>query len=896
MAAEPTPVQILPARPPERSTFPNYTQLRTRVPIRAWRVARVATLATGLALCVVLFVAPSTGLKLFWGLLVPTLPIVWLTLPGLWRNLCPLATSNQVPRVLGFTKGAAAPASMTRFAYVFGIAALLVLVPARKVLFNRSGPATAVLLLVVLGLAFLGGYLLKGKSGWCSTICPLLPVQRLYGETPFLLVRNSHCEPCVGCAKNCYDFNPRVAKLADLDDDDPRYAGPRRFFAGAYVGLVLGFFSMPSVPTQSTMWVYGRIALYVAVCVGTYSLLETFLGVSAHKLTALFAAAGLNAFYWYSVPVLVDTLGGSPTGTGREVAVWFGRAAVAAVTIPWLVRTFAKEEPFLAATSGAASVTEAALAALQARDDGEPAVRFDPDGPDVVVTTGTPLLDVIESAGLAIEAGCRLGVCGADPVSVLDGAAALSPVTRDERSTLDRLGLAEGTRLACQARVHGSCVVALTPERPTRAPPPAAAESGATFTPDPTVRRLVIIGNGIAGSTAADHARRLHPDCEIHLVGGEPHRLYNRMAIPRLIHGRAAMQGLYLLPDDWHDTHDVTSWLNTMARSIDRDQRTVTLATGESLPYDRVVLAPGSRGVTPDIPGIGLRGSFTVRDADDAIAIRAYAQRNGVVSAVVAGGGLLGLESAFALHRLGLETTVVQRDPRLMNRQLDEPAARLLERYLEALGITVVLDATVVELTGGDHVEGAALADGRTVPCGLFLACAGVVPNVELARAAGLRVNRGVIVDASMQTSDPLIYAAGDVVELEGEVAGLWPPSARQGEVAAVNAVGGTAVFAAEPATTLLKVSGIDIASVGRVDGTEPGDTAIALEDADEGTYRRLVLHGGRVVGAILVGRPLELPWVQQAVGEGRDVSPVLDELRAGDWSSLSAETAAAGV
>lgn len=892
MAAEPTSVRIrptLPTDPPaERPPFPNYTQLPARVPLRAWRVARLLTLATGLGLCAVLFVAPTTGLKLFWGLLVPLLPIVWLVLPGLWRNLCPLATSNQVPRVLRITRGATAPPALARSAYVVGIAALLVLVPARKVLFNRSGPATAALLLVVLGLAMGGGYLFKGKSGWCSTVCPLLPVQRLYGETPFLLVRNSHCEPCVGCAKNCYDFNPRVAKLADLDDDDPRYAGPRRFFAGAYVGLVLGFFSMPPLPDQSTVWVYGRIALFVAASVGVYSLLETFGPFTAHQLTALFAAAGLNAFYWYSVPILVGTVGGSPTGSARDMAVWTGRVLVLGVTVPWLVRTFAKERPFLAATSGAAAITAEGLAAVQARTGDDPGVRFHPDGPEVAVTPGTTLLDVAERAGLPLEAGCRLGVCGADPVAVLDGATGLSPATGDERSTLDRLGLAEGTRLACQARVHGDCVVSLAPVRSPE-DPVGAVPGAPAFTPDPTVRRLVIIGNGIAGATAADHARRLHPDCEIHVVGGEPHRLYNRMAISRLIHGRAAMQGLYLLPDDWYDAHEVTCWLNTRARAIDRDTRIVHLATGDTLAYDRLVLAPGSRSVVPDVAGIERAGSFTLRDADDAIAIRAYVQRHGVDRAVVGGGGLLGIETAYSLHRLGIESTVCHRGGWLLDRQLDEPAARLLERFLEALGITVVLDAAVRGLTGTERVEGATLDDGRGLACELFVACAGVTPNVELARAAGLQVGTGVIVDATMRTSDPGIYAAGDVVELDGEVAGLWPPSARQGEVAAVNAVGGDATFKPSPVTTLLKVSGIEVASIGRVQAGRPGDVVVALEDEDDASYRKLVLHDGRVVGAILVGHPLELPAVQQAVADGRDLSGALDRLQAGDWSTLTA-------
>jgi NADPH-dependent 2,4-dienoyl-CoA reductase/sulfur reductase-like enzyme/ferredoxin len=876
VAADTTvPVEITPRS--ERPAFPNYTQLPVRVPITVWRIARFAVLAVGIGIIVLLFVEPDDGLTLFWRLAVPLLPIVWLALPGLWRNLCPLATTNQLPRLFGFTRGRTAPKQFTRFAYVAGISAFVVLVAARKVLFNRSGPATAVLLLTVLGLAFIGGILLKGKSGWCSTVCPLLPVQRLYGETPFLLVRNSHCEPCVGCAKNCFDFNPRVAKLTDLDDDDPRYAEPRRFFAALYPGLIVGFFTMPNLPDHSTAWVYGQLGLATAVSVTVFAAAKTFTAISDHLLTAVFAGAALNLFYWWSVPTLVDTLGRHPTGDARMGVIWLGRALVLGLTVPWLVRTYRKEAPYRAATSGAAVVAPAGLEALQG--SGEPGVRFHPDGPEVAVAAGTPLLEVIENAELPIESGCRMGVCGADPVAILAGADCLSPPTRDEASTLSRLGLASSTRLACQAMVHGACTVALTPER-ADGPVDDGPAPDPGFDPDPAVRRLVVLGNGIAGSTAAEHARRLHPECEVHLVGLEPHRLYNRMAIPRLIYGRSAMQGLYLLPDDWHDQHHITSWLNTRARSIDLEGRTVALATGDELPYDRLVLALGSRSVVPEVPGIDLAGSFTLREADDAIAIRAYVQRHDVTTAVVAGGGLLGLETAYALQQVGVRVTVLERSPWLLRRQLDEPAARVVERYLEALGISILTDANVEEVVGDGRVEAVVLADGRRLGCELFLPCPGIAPNIELAREAGLEVGRGVVVDDHLRTSDPHVYAAGDVAEFGGRVDGLWPSSARQGEIAAVNAVGGDETYQPAPPTTLLKVVGIDVASIGRTEPS-PSDTVLRDDRGDEARYRKVVVEDGRVVGAILVGHPRQVADFQAAVEEQRDLSDLFaaDEL-----------------
>jgi NADPH-dependent 2,4-dienoyl-CoA reductase/sulfur reductase-like enzyme/ferredoxin len=882
MAPEPRSVPVELGRREEAPPFPSYLQVPTRVPLRAWRAARALTVPAALALCVVLVAWPQDGLTLTWKVLVPTLPLVWFAAPGLWRNLCPLAASNQVPRLFGFSWSATPPRWLSRYSYVLAAVAFFGLVPARKVLFNRSGPATAALLLVVLALALAGGLAFKGKSGWCSSVCPLLPVQRMYGETPFVRVRNSHCEPCVGCAKNCYDFNPRVAKLADLDDPDDRWAAPRRLFTAAFPGLVFGFFSLPNVSMHAALWTYGHIGLYAAVSITVFTLLRAFGPMSDHQLTALFAAVALNAFYWYSVPTFVGAVGHSPEGLVRSLAVWSGRAFVLALTIPWMARTFRKERRYRADEDDAAVVPAPALEAL-GRLHPDPAVRFLPGGPEVAVAPGTRLLEVIQGAELPIEAGCWMGVCGADPVAVVEGGECLSPIGRDEADTLARLGFDSRTRLACQARVGGPCTVSLQPERAAAAGLGPAVHVVAAA----GIHRIVILGNGIAGTTAADHARRLDPDLELHLVGAEPHRLYNRMAITRLIHGRSAMQGLYLLPDSWYDANDVTCWLNTQARAIDLAARTVTLATGEHLEYDRLVLATGSRSRELEIPGAALPGAFTMRRAEDAIAVRAFAQEHGGRTAVVAGGGLLGLEAAYALHKLGVDTTIVTRSGWVAQRELDEAGARLLERYLEALGISILTDASPGALHGDRRVEAVELSDGRLLDSDLFVACLGIVPNVELAQAAGLAVARGVLVDERMQTSDAAVYAAGDVAQLGDVVAGLWPVSARQGEVAGVNAAGGDARFAATPTASRLKVHGIEVVSIGQPTTVLDGDEVVTIREEDEARYRKLVLRDGRIVGAILIGDGLDVSAVQRAMDEAQDVTALRSALEAGDWSVL---------
>jgi NAD(P)H-nitrite reductase large subunit len=484
---------------------------------------------------------------------------------------------------------------------------------------------------------------------------------------------------------------------------------------------------------------------------------------------------------------------------------------------------------------------------------------------------------------MTIEAGCRMGVCGSDPVAIKDGMDCVSPISDDERATLERLGLAPNTRMACCVRVTGPVQVSLTPDK-AEAP---SVSRVAGFNYDRGVERVVVIGNGIAGVTAADHLRRRHPECEIDLIAEEPHHLYNRMGISRLVYGRSAMQGLYLNPDAWYGERQITTWLNTRALAIDRARGEVTLGTGERLAYDRVILATGSRSHVPAIDGFGAPGTSVLRSADDAIGLRAYAQRASCRRAVVAGGGLLGLEAAYAMHKLGLKTTVLERSERLLRRQLDARAGELITHYLERLGLEIVTGAEVRTAEANGRVRAVHLRDGRRLEAQILLVAAGIEPNVELARAAGLRVNRGVLVDARMRTDDPAVLAAGDIVEFDGQLPGLWPTAVAQAEVAAENAVGGERIYAGVVPVTILKVVGIELASIGRFEAAGPHEETIALEDAAGTRYRKLVIADGRIAGAILLGYAKEVAAVRTAITRGFDVTAHLGALRAGRWDVL---------
>src|SRR3954447_25529401 len=373
-------------------TFPNYTQIPSRIPVRVWHILRAAALVGGLIVAGLLIAVPKTGLYIMWRLVIPTLPFLFMTAPGLWRNLCPLAASNQTPRALKLTKALTAPDWLKEYGYVIAFGGFILFVVLRRFGMDKNGAYSALLLLGAMAAAFTGGMFFKGKSGWCSTMCPLLPVQRIYGQTPLFMVANAHCQPCVGCVKNCYDFNPRAAYLADLNDADNYWSGYRRFFVGAFPGLVLAFFKVPS---GSHLHILGEMALYVAVSLASFALLNAFIKTSTHTITALYGGVAFSIFYWFA-----------GASYGPPVLDWIARAAAIALAATWFVRTIQKEKPFLeratAAPAAAAQAqpTGAAVAALSrvgARTTTAPEITFLPDNKRIAPKPGMSLLEVAEA-------------------------------------------------------------------------------------------------------------------------------------------------------------------------------------------------------------------------------------------------------------------------------------------------------------------------------------------------------------------------------------------------------------------------------------------------------------------------------------------------------------------
>lgn len=877
---------------PKARLFEVYTEMPERVTPRAWRVLRWFGVACAFGLVAASVLSPPLGLFIFWGLFVPLLPLVFLIAPAMWRNVCPMASLNQIPRTLGFTRGLTLPLRVQQYAPLISAGLFLAIVPFRKVLLERSGLTLAIFLLTVLALAFLGGVVFKGKSGWCTQFCPMLQVERFYGQSPLWVMRNSHCRPCVGCTKNCYDFNPTAAYLADLHDENPRLAANRKVFAGAMPWLIFAFFTQPDltdITASSVLLLYGRILLFVAAGIGVFMAVEAISNLSGYKLALVHVVVALNLFYWFVAPRTMQQF-----GLGETPLPYSLQAAVAVLSVVWFVRALPRERAFLGSEHGTPSKGDDRVSRAPDEPRAEEVeVAFTP-GPTVLAKGGETLLELAEANQVSMEAGCRMGMCGADPVRIAAGMDNLSPILTAERATLERLGLPAGCRMACSAHVQGPVTVVPTTDPVALQEEPAATTPAGGMTPTPgftineDVRRVVVIGAGVAGVNAAIELRKLHPAAEITLLGDEPYDLYNRMAIGKLVSEATAIENLYLMPRDWATTKRIRHLRGVSAIAIDRTQREVTTDEGEAIPYDRVLLATGARSSVPEIEGSDLGGTFALRTIDDAVQVQQYIRRQRSRRALIIGGGLLGLEAAHSISQLGVYAFVLNRNEWPLNRQLDGPAGALVGRLLQDFGIAVLPWAEPRRIFGTEQVEGVVLSDGRKMGVDLCLVATGIQPNVELAREAGLAVRRGVVVDDRMATSDPHIFAAGDVTEHEGRVQGLWPTSMEQAHVAATNLLGGDLRFTGAVVPVKLKVPGIDVLAIGETEAPGEGGRELRFGDRNLRRYRKLVLADGKVCGAILIGHAELTEPVSRAVEANVDVTPFLASLERGDWSVLS--------
>jgi nitrite reductase [NAD(P)H] large subunit len=393
--------------------------------------------------------------------------------------------------------------------------------------------------------------------------------------------------------------------------------------------------------------------------------------------------------------------------------------------------------------------------------------------------------------------------------------------------------------------------------------------------------RLVVVGNGMAGVRTLEELLRLAPGrYDVTVFGAEPHPNYNRILLSPVLAGELSTDEIVINDREWYAKNGIRLHLGRRAVRIDRFRRMVVAEGGVEAPYDRLLLATGSTPVVLPVPGANLPGVLTYRDLSDTDAmIRASAQCR---RAVVIGGGLLGLEAANGLRARGMEVTVVHLMPWLMERQLDATAAGLLRAALEARGIGFRLAAETEALVAdgnGERVCGVRLKGGETVAAELVVMAVGIRPSVELAKTAGLYCGRGIVVNDTMQTYDPRIYAVGECVAHRGVAYGLVAPLYDMARVCATHLAGlGIGRYQGSVLATKLKVTGIELFSAGDFIGG-PGAEAITLDDAEAGVYRKVVLRESRVAGAVLYGDIEGASWLAELIAAKTDVSAIRDAL-----------------
>jgi nitrite reductase (NADH) large subunit len=388
---------------------------------------------------------------------------------------------------------------------------------------------------------------------------------------------------------------------------------------------------------------------------------------------------------------------------------------------------------------------------------------------------------------------------------------------------------------------------------------------------------LVVVGNGMAAARLCEElATRALGRYAIAVVGEEPQLAYNRVLLSSVLAGEVRASDISLKPANWWSDRGVTLCYGAGVTAADIAARTVTLADGKALPFGKLVFATGSRPVCLPIAGADLPGVHTFRDMGDVAAMSRAAC--GSARVVVIGGGLLGIEAAYGLAKAGAAVTLVHLMDRLMERQLDARAAVLLRRAVEAKGIRVLLEAATAKFVGDRRVEGVELKDGRMLPADAVVVAIGIKPNAQVAAHAGIAVNRGIVVDDHLTTSTSGVFAIGECAEHRGVCYGLVEPAHEQARALAERLAGRDARYLGSVNATNLKVSGVHVFSAGDFVGA-PGTESIVLSDQGLDTYRKLVIAGDRLAGAVLYGDTADALWYLDLIRSGAAIGGLRDDL-----------------
>lgn len=394
--------------------------------------------------------------------------------------------------------------------------------------------------------------------------------------------------------------------------------------------------------------------------------------------------------------------------------------------------------------------------------------------------------------------------------------------------------------------------------------------------------KLVVVGNGMASVRFLEELTALEHGYDITVFGEEPEPAYNRVLLSSCLAGDIKADDIQLRGRGWYQSQNITLKTGERVTGLTTDTNTIELASGHSLAYDQLVIATGSRAICLPLPGADLGGVVTFRDLKDLAALHKVQAGEPVV---VIGGGLLGLEAAAGLAGHGADVTIVHLMDKLMERQLDAPAATLLKTSLETKNITVELLAQsdyLREAPGTGKVDALVLKDGRALPASLVIMAVGISPNCTLAKTAGLTVGRGIEVNDQMQTNVPNIYAVGECAQHRGTCYGLVEPAYEQVKVLAAHLTHNTASYEGTYLATNLKVNSVSVFSAGHFEETSETE-AVSYTDPNAGTYRKLLIENETLIGAVLIGDTQDGIWYRNLIQSGKKISSIRSDLIFGE-------------
>lgn len=391
--------------------------------------------------------------------------------------------------------------------------------------------------------------------------------------------------------------------------------------------------------------------------------------------------------------------------------------------------------------------------------------------------------------------------------------------------------------------------------------------------------KLVIIGNGLAGMRCLEEVLEMAPErYDITLIAAEAGGSYNRILLSPVLAGEKSEADIQQHSAAWYAEQNIQLLEADAVVKINRQLKQVHTESGQVVIYDRLVLATGSKPYLPDIAGVNLQGVMTFRTLADVHEMLGYAQQKN--SAVVIGGGLLGLEAAYGLKQRGMQVTVLQMSDRLMNQQLDQRASQLLKQHLQQLGIRVLTDVQTTALLGVEgRISQVCLQDGRVLDAELVVFAVGIRPNIALAQSTGLRCHRGILVNDTLQTYDPSIYAVGECIEHRGKTFGLVEPLWGQAFICASHlAEQGRLSFKAVSVPVQLKVTGVEVFSVGEIEPSQPFEDII-LNDEQRQIYKRIIIQDHKVIGAVLFGDTEDGAWYAELISAETSIQSIRHKL-----------------